>query len=112
MKKLVLLAITLIAISCENKNDNIYDFQNNNQTEIESPDKIIGLGKKLENPYTVSVMKQAYDNIIKTKSASIELPSEELIIETTDYYVRFLPKNDDEKLFYKTKTVLLFLICH
>lgn len=31
--------------------------QTTEQEQIVSPDKIIGLGKKLENPYTVSVMK-------------------------------------------------------
>jgi hypothetical protein len=53
------------------------------------------LGKKLENPFTVSVMKQAYKNL-KTKKNNIfsKSSTSDLTIETTDYYVRFLPKSD------------------
>lgn len=72
--------------------------QTTEQEQIVSPDKIIGLGKKLENPYTVSVMKQAYENLKAKKSNNFSKSStSDLTIETTDYYVRFLPKTDEEK---------------
>jgi len=72
--------------------------QTTEQEQIESPDKIIGLGKKLENPFTISVMKQAYENLKAKKSNQFSKSStDNLTIETTDYYVRFLPKTDEEK---------------
>lgn len=91
----------MIMYSCQ-KDD---DFEKENLTSqtteqepIESPDKIIGLGEKLENPYTVSIMKQAYQNLKAKESSTFSKSlTDELIIETTDYYVRFLLKTDEEK---------------
>ena len=45
------------------------------------------LGKQLENPYTVENMQKALANL--TANGRI---SESIDIETTDLYVRFLPK--------------------
>ncbi|MCG8184435.1 hypothetical protein [Tenacibaculum piscium] len=98
---LVLTLIGIILYSCQNDDDfekeNLTS-QTTEQEQIESPDKIIGLGKKLENPFTVSVMKQAYENLKAKKSNQFSKSStNDLTIETTDYYVRFLPKSDEEK---------------
>lgn len=97
-------ALTLIGIlmySCQ-KDDN---FENGNLTSqtteqepIVPPDLIVGLEKKLENPYTVSVMKQAFENLKAKKGALFsKSANDDLTIETTDYYVRFLLKNEEEK---------------
>jgi hypothetical protein len=51
----------------------------------------IALGKKLENPYTVENMQQAYLNL---KSAGKDIP--DYSIATTHYYVRFLPLTMEE----------------
>lgn len=102
-----LLLLTLIGIlmySCQN--DEFLD--TTSQTEpsesqvqheqIEHPDKLIGLGRKLENPYTVSVMEKAYQNLkTNVKGSAFSTLSNELTILTTDYYVRFLPKSEEEK---------------
>lgn len=106
MKKhsLRFLALTLIGIifySCQNddnfEKENLTS-QTTEQEQIENPDKIIGLGKKLENPFTVSVMKQAYENLkAKNSNQFSKSSTNDLTIETTDYYVRFLPKTDEEK---------------
>lgn len=106
MKKhsLRFLTLTMIGIfiySCQNEDDfekeNLTS-QTTEQEQIENPDKIIGLGKKLENPFTVSVMKQAYQNLKSKKNNTFSKSStNDLTIETTDYYVRFLPKSDEEK---------------
>jgi hypothetical protein len=52
---------------------------------------LITLGKKLENPYTVQNMRQAYSNL---KSTKLSVPDYE--ISTTHYYVRFLPDKENE----------------
>ena len=53
------------------------------------------LGKKLENPFTVDVMKKAYDNLRNSRSGG-RLNSDELDIRTTHLYVKFLPKDSSE----------------
>ncbi len=53
-------------------------------------DKMV-LGKRLENPYTVENMQRALANL--TASGRI---TEEINIETTDLYVRFLPEDTVE----------------
>lgn len=98
---LILTLIGMMLYSCQNDDDfekeNLI-LQTTEQEQIESPDKIIGFGKKLENPYTVSVMKKAYQNLkIKKNNQFSKSLSDDLIIEKTDYYVRFLPKTDEEK---------------
>lgn len=81
--------------------------------QIEHPDKLIGLGKKLENPYTVSVMRKAYDNLkANVKTSEFSTLSSELTISTTDYYVRFLPKDEEEKAILQDKDELTLFICH
>lgn len=107
------LTLTLIGIafySCQNddnfEKENLTS-QNTEQEQIESPDKIIGLGKKLENPFTVSVMKQAYENLKAKKGNQFSKSStNDLTIETTDYYVRFLPKSDEDKEILQEKDSL------
>ncbi len=97
---LILTLIGILTYSC--KKDEIENIQEDlplqqteeEQEQIESPDKIIGLGKKLENPFTVSTMKQAYQNL-KAKKGSLfsKSSSNDLVIEATDYYARFFTKN-------------------
>lgn len=57
------------------------------------------LGKKLENPYSLKNMQQAYINL-KAKS-KFDLDDIELF--PTHWYVRFLPNNHEEYLFLKEK---------
>jgi hypothetical protein len=62
------------------------------------PGKITKLGKKLKNPYKVSVMKKALENLRKLEGGRLGLTDiqsqqllSELDIRTTTVYVRFLP---------------------
>lgn len=57
------------------------------------------LGKKLENPYSVANMKKAYENLSNSLKSGV-------IIETTHYYVKFKPKNEDELNILKQDTTL------
>ncbi len=94
----LLAILTLSGImfySCQ-KEDQIYQSEVQTEQAIEKPDYIIGLGKKLENPYTVENMRRAYKNLLLKKKSNFT-KSGESKIQTTDYYVRFLPKNDQEK---------------
>lgn len=49
---------------------------------------MIVLGRQLENPYETETVRRAYASVYPTKGRTE--------IETTDLYVRFLPKDDDE----------------
>lgn len=60
------------------------------------------LGDQLENPYSVTNMKEAYSNL---KSSSSETP--DVNIEPTHYYIRFLPKNEEEFELLKEDTSLV-----
>lgn len=97
----IIAVVGMLLHSCLNEDDYLNNDLNSTeivQDTIIHPDKIIGLGKKLENPYTVSVMKQAYENLkIKKPSSFTRMNNDSIIIETTDYYVRFLPETDEEK---------------
>lgn len=60
------------------------------------------LGKKLENPYAVTNMRKAYGSLLKKKKAGKKqylgkVFTDETEIETTDYYVKFLVKNEVQK---------------
>lgn len=53
-----------------------------------SHEKIV-LGAKLDDPYTVQNMTKALMSVYPSKAGRVEL-------EPTDFYVRFLPKNDED----------------
>jgi len=59
------------------------------------------LGEKLENPYSVANMQQAYSNL---KACKADIP--DFDIETTHLYVRFLPKNLEEMELLEDDTTL------
>ncbi len=50
---------------------------------------LIQLGDKLEDPYTVENMQEAFSKVYPTKAGRVD-------IRPTDLYVRFLPKDDNE----------------
>ena len=53
------------------------------------PHDMIVLGDQLEDPYTVENMTKALESIYSTRA-------DRYVVQTTDLYVRFLPKSDDE----------------
>ena len=95
----VFALIGIVLYSCTK--DVISNLEAKKQVEIEKtiePDRLIGLGKKLENPYTVSNMLKAYNNLKENKNSLFsKTDSDGVTIDSTDYYVRFLPANDHEK---------------
>ena len=56
---------------------------------VEIQHGMIVLGDQLDDPYTVENMTRAFDSLYGTKV-------DRLPIETTDYYVRFLPASQDD----------------
>ncbi|AEM70150.1 hypothetical protein Murru_1106 [Allomuricauda ruestringensis DSM 13258] len=80
--------------SCEKE---VVKSEETQQVDLEQRDtlQIIKLGKKLENPYSVSNMRKAYSSLIK-KQEKNQMKYGGLIlkdsseISTTDYYVKFL----------------------
>jgi len=78
------------------------DLQNIN-VAIESDSELISLvGKKLENPYSVSNMQKAYKSLLTKKSRissvneSDSNVNDTFDIKLTDLYVKFLIKSDDD----------------
>jgi len=65
---------------------------------------LIVLGKKLDNPYSVANMQQAYNNLLQDSTLT-----QSLNIRTTHLYIRYLPKtNDEEELLLSDSTLELF----
>ena len=85
------------------KENGIIDPPEDTQESITINDGMIMLGKKLENPYTVENMQIAYRNL----QNSNQLKSA-MTIETTHYYVRFLPKSEEELEVLKSDSLELF----
>ena len=73
------------------------------QTENSGMEENIKLGRQLENPYSVENMQKAYDNL-KSKEALIQ--KSDIVIETTHYYVRYLPNSEEELGTLKDDTTL------
>ncbi len=86
MKKLVymitILTVVLLITSCQS------DYGVENKPVQSIPEGKTVLGKQLQNPYSVTNMNIAYENL--KKSGKIQ---EELKIQPTNLYVRLLPEN-------------------
>ncbi len=93
MKK-ILLFIQFILLFAACLRDNEIISENDNVTnfpkEQKETDGMMVLREKLENPYSIANMEKAYAELVKTRGAR------DFKIETTDLYVRFLPKNSTE----------------
>ena len=61
---------------------------------------MIQLGEKLEDPYTVANMQEALTKVYPTKAGRI-------VLSATDYYVRFLPKDDAQLQLLRDKGLYL-----
>ena len=62
--------------------------------------EMIELGEKLEDPYTVANMQEAFTKVYPTKAGRVNLTA-------TDYYVRFLPRDDDQLALLKDQGLYL-----
>lgn len=103
MKK-ILLFIPFIFLFAACSQDNEIIAENDDSTnfpkEQKETDGMMVLGEKLENPYSIANMEKAYADLIKTRAAG------DFKIETTDLYVRFLPKDSTELLELQKDTLL------
>jgi len=61
----------------------------NVDSSAEPSHEMIVLGKQLDDPYSVANMTKAMESLYPTKAGRVT-------VEPTDYYVRFLPKDEDE----------------
>ena len=80
-----------------------------NETITENPaqhDGMMQLGKKLENPYSVENMRTAYELLSPQTRNSIGVSADK-VVQTTHYYVKFHPKNEDELYVLKLDTSLI-----
>ncbi|MCY1636726.1 hypothetical protein, partial [Marinifilum sp. D737] len=94
-----ILAVILVIAACQ-KEDDISPHNIKNEPLA---DNAIKLGKKLENPYTVENMQKAYDNLKKDNKLKSSFQ-----IQTTDLYVRFLPKDSTELNTLEADSLFLF----
>ncbi len=90
---LLVITASLFITNCSK--DDLYlelPTANKNNTAIKNhTDGIIKLGKKINDPYAIENMKEAY---LSLKSSGVKLPEQE--IEANKLYIRFLPKNELE----------------
>lgn len=88
MKTLLkLLPAALLAVSCSGL-FNMFSEKVDIVGDTLSHDMIV-LGDQLEDPYTVENMTKALESLYATKA-------DRYLVQTTDLYVRFLPKSDEE----------------
>ena len=60
------------------------------------------LGKQLENPYSVKNMRKAYASLMEKQenqrtTYEAQILQDSMLIQATDYYVRFLIENDEQR---------------
>ena len=75
-----------------------------NTSITESNDGVIILGKRLENPYSLKNMKQAFENLAPQTRNGIQ----EKDILPTHYYVKFHPKSEHELDILKQDTTVIW----
>lgn len=102
LKLFILISITIICSllsGCYDQADlisgnNANDFDSN----VTSSSSVITIGEKLENPYTVEVMRKAYEQIKNRGDINININE----IKSTHYYIRFEPSTEEqlEKLYW------------
>lgn len=99
MLKWRLLPILVITVfSCKQKDDVLPNSINKESGEMT---QLLG---KLENPYSVTNMQKAYNNL---QNSNARITTNELEITTTHLYVKFKPKNNEELEILKDDTSLV-----
>jgi len=99
---IVVMVIGGITWSCEEQ-DLIPDTKSPNELDLQG---ITKLGQKLENPYSVSNMQKAWDNL---QSSNGRISSGNKKVKTTHYYVKFIPKNEEElNILDRDSTLILY----
>ncbi len=106
MKRILFFIGAVIAsLSCERIDDGLGTESGNSQSSQSVVEHgCIVLGSQLEDPYKTENITKAIAALYPTKAASI------LPVETTDYYVRFLPSSQEE--FDRLKQMGITLLDH
>lgn len=86
----LIFASLFMTIGCS-KDSNPFLNQPVEESQIENAQ--IQLGRKLNNPYSVSNMQEAYTAL---KPETKSLCNDDSIISTTHYYIKFKPKTEEE----------------
>jgi len=109
MKVISLVLIGILMYSCHNDEDFIENMESKTK-ETESTysfgEKII-LGKQLENPYTIQVMKEAWLNIQKNSNAYRLKSNLKIKFDPTHKYIKFIPKDSDELNIIERDTTII-----
>jgi len=105
MKNLIVFAMVAVSLiifyGCQKEEIIIDQSEVIPQNDFTFKEGQIKLGEKLENPYSVENMHRAYNNIKDKLKSAID-------IDTTHYYVRFLPKTDKKLMELLQDTTLEF----
>ncbi len=90
MKKLFsfLATFAVLAAGCSKNGLDSPDREDESETSTVAHEMIV-LGKKLDDPYSVSNITKALSSLYPTKAGRVD-------VTPTDIYVRFLPKTEDE----------------
>ncbi len=87
--KIIMLIAAIMMMSCSKEGMRSVDTDRTYEHGSGVGHEMIVLGDRLENPYTTENMTKALQAVYPTKADRVNL-------KTTDLYVRFLPKNDEE----------------
>ena len=92
----------MLFVACE-KGESLGEIDRPDTVQTSSDD-MLKLGEKITNPYTLANMQEALDNLTASKKSAPKIK-----IETTNLYVRFLPKNGEElQRLYNDPALLLW----
>lgn len=87
IRKILMLAAVVMVGACSEKG---LDLQNEDESGSSTVShEMIVLGNKMEDPYSVSNVTKALNNLYPTKAGRVD-------VTPTDVYVRFLPKSEEE----------------
>jgi hypothetical protein len=103
---LIQIAFTIAIISCskEDFKDFFKNEKNSSSTNYIQKDGMIVLGNRINDPYEITNIRQAYSNL---KAADSDVLDEN--IEPNKLYLRFLPKNEEEwQVLKKDSNLVLF----
>jgi hypothetical protein len=93
----MLSAIIVLGALCIVSCDKVENVPNESDTQ-----GILRPGKQLENPYSVKNMRKAYANLMEKQenqriTYEAQIMQDSTLIQATDYYVRFLIENDEQR---------------
>lgn len=94
---LSLIAITtLLFTACQDEDPPVSPSVPSDHKGSQASDGMIKLGKRINNPFTLEIMRQAADNI----NAKVD-------VSTSHLYVKFKPKNEEEVALLQQDTTLI-----